>query len=257
MKEKEIRIGTSGWHYNHWYKLFYPDKMPTIEMLAYFTDYFDTVEINNTFYALPQESTFRRWQQTVPRGFIFAVKGSRYITHLKKLIDPEEPLKRFLPLTDLLGEKLGPILFQFPNTWDINLERLRHFLGILPRSRRYAFEFRHPSWHSNSVYALLQEYNAALTIYDFSGRPSPLKLTADFTYVRLHGGPDNGNYSDAELSEWAARIREWSEAGSSVYFYFNNDFHGYAIDNATVLKQKLGLKKEGRAETPAVQRKLY
>ena len=240
MNEKQIWIGTSGWHYNHWYKLFYPDKMPTAEMLSYFTHHFDTVEINNTFYALPLESTFRRWEQTVPAGFRFAVKGSRYITHIKKLMDPEEPLKRFLPLTDLLGRKLGPILFQFPNTWDLNLERLQHFLAVLPRHHRYAFEFRHPSWHIDAVYSLLSDYKAAFTIYDFGGHPSPLQVTTDFVYVRLHGGSDNGNYTDAEISQWAKRVLEWREANKRVLLYFNNDFQGFAINNGIALKRKLG-----------------
>ncbi len=247
-----IRVGTSGWHYAHWRGNFYPHDLPAGHWLAYYTRQFPTIEINNSFYQLPGEETFRQWYAATPPGFVFAVKASRFITHMKKLTDPQASTAKFFERVDLLGEKLGPILFQLPPHWRLNLERLDAFLGALPSGRRYAFEFRDPSWLEPSVYEGLAKHNAALCIYNFNRQTTPREVTADFIYVRLHGpgGPYQGKYSPQELDEWAREITAWSQPGPeqaepgkakerSVYCYFDNDMAGYAPQNAQELVQEL------------------
>ncbi|HEY9854310.1 MAG TPA: DUF72 domain-containing protein, partial [Stenomitos sp.] len=161
----EIRIGTSGWHYAHWHGTFYPAELPTSAWLDYYCRCFDTVEINNSFYRLPSETTLAAWRDAVPAGFSFAAKASRYLTHMKKLKDPESALHTFLPRLEALGPTLGPILFQLPPRWRLNLERFAAFLAVLPRTHRYAFEFRDPSWHVSEVYALLRRHGMAYCVY--------------------------------------------------------------------------------------------
>jgi uncharacterized protein YecE (DUF72 family) len=184
-----IYIGTSGWHYDSWRGPFYPEDMQAEDFLGYYAARFQTVEINNTFYQLPGTDTFVRWSDTVPAGFIFAVKASQYITHMKKMKDPEEPLTNFLGRVETLGAKLGPVLFQLPPRWHFDEERLLSFLRVLPEAHQYAFEFRDPSWFNEEAYSLLEKHNAAFCIYDLAGRTSPERITSDFAYVRLHG-PD-------------------------------------------------------------------
>ncbi|HEX6466537.1 MAG TPA: DUF72 domain-containing protein [Terriglobales bacterium] len=247
----EIRIGTSGWHYKHWLGNFYPEKLPASKMLAYYYEQFDTVEINNSFYMLPKFETMQGWREATPKNFRFAVKASRFITHNKKLKDPQNALDKFLPRAEALGEKLGPILFQLPPAWRVNTERLAEFLEALPRYHSYTFEFREPSWISDPVVKILQDYNAAFCIYDIGGYHSPIHVTANWAYVRLHG-PGNkyqGSYSPEALGKWAAQIREWSTNLKAVYVYFDNDQAGYAAQNALTLREMLGLsvKKTPRA----------
>ena len=239
MAPAEIHIGCSGWHYKHWLGIFYPEKLPTVKMLELYAKTFSTVEINNTFYALPQEKTVQRWHELAPSGFIFAVKASRYITHVKKLNEAEQALERFFPIVEHLQEKLGPILFQFPPQWKLNLERLQQFLPLLPRSHGYAFEFRHPSWYDAAVYETLRKYNIAFCIYDRDLVETPLEITADQIYIRLHGsGPAyGGNYLTEHLRPWADRLLRWKQNVRHIWFYFNNDWRGYAIDNALELRQ--------------------
>ncbi|HEU5336236.1 MAG TPA: DUF72 domain-containing protein, partial [Terriglobales bacterium] len=172
-----VHIGTSGWHYKHWCGPFYPEKHSPAKMLNFYLAHFDTVEINNSFYKLPSEQTFANWRQATPAGFCFAVKASRFLTHNKKLKDPENALHNFLPRAQALKEKLGPILFQLPPRWRINLERLREFLQVLPRHHRFAFEFREPSWNTEEVYAVLRRYNAAYCIFELDRYTSPLQVT--------------------------------------------------------------------------------
>ena len=236
-----IRIGTSGWHYNHWRDRFYPDKLPASRMLAHYAAQFDTVELNNSFYRLPSESAFRDWRDTTPANFRFAVKASRFITHMKKLKDPEPALANFLPRAEILGRKLGPILFQLPPWWELNLERLEAFLEALPRGHRYCFELRNATWHTPEVFAALRSHNAAFCIYEIAGFQSAHDLTADFAYVRLHGpgGAYQGSYSDATLAEWAQRIREWQRRLKQIYIYFDNDQEAFAARNALRLKELL------------------
>ena len=226
----KIHIGTSGWHYRHWVGTFYPAGTPSSRMFAFYQNVFDTVELNNSFYRLPTPEAFAAWRDAAPPNFCFAVKGSRFLTHNKKLKEPEQALQNLLPRAEILGSKLGPILFQLPPKWKANLERLEQFLQALPPSHRYVFEFREPSWHAAPVYEILRRYNAAYCIYELAGFHTDLIVSADFTYVRLHG-PGNkyqGSYTKAKLREWAERIAKWSEQLKAVYIYFDNDDSGYA-----------------------------
>jgi uncharacterized protein YecE (DUF72 family) len=208
-------------------------------MLAYYCEKFDTVELNNSFYHLPKKSSLEAWRDSTPAGFCFAAKGSRFLTHMKKLKDPEQGLRRFLDAIEVLEHKLGPILFQLPPNWELDLDRLANFIGFLPRKHRYAFEFRNATWSVPEVYALLARHNIAYCIFHLAGEQSPLQVTADFTYVRLHGpgGKYQGSYSDAALSEWAARIGKWRRELKAACIYFDNDQAGYAAQNALRLKE--------------------
>jgi uncharacterized protein YecE (DUF72 family) len=183
--------------------------------------------------------TFRAWRQATPKDFRFAVKASRFITHNKKLKDAEDSLGRFLPRAEALGTKLGPVLFQLPPRWKPNLQRLQDFLSLLPRGHRYAFEFREVSWNSAAVYELLRSHNAAFCIYELGGYQSPIEVTADWAYVRLHGpeGRYQGRYRVGVLRRWAARIVEWSAQLKAVYVYFDNDEFANAPTNALQLKR--------------------
>jgi uncharacterized protein YecE (DUF72 family) len=239
----DVRIGTSGWHYAHWAGRYYPEGLPPSQMLSHYVADFDTVELNNSFYHLPKESSFANWRDSVPSRFRFAVKGSRFITHMKKLKDPGEALANFLPRVDLLGRKLGPILWQLPPRWHVNAERLERFLEALPRRHRYAFELRDLTWITPEISELLRRYNAAFCIYELAGYLSPLELTADFTYIRLHGPTSHkyqGSYDDATLRSWARRIRKWSKTLKAIYVYFDNDDSAYAVRNAMRLKELVG-----------------
>jgi uncharacterized protein YecE (DUF72 family) len=234
-----IRIGTSGWHYKHWVGKFYPAKLPASRMLAYYYERFDTVEINNSFYMLPKIETLAAWRDATPKHFEFAIKASRFLTHNKKLKEPENALNNFLPRADALGKKLGPILFQLPPKWRINFDRLAEFLDALPQYHRYTFEFREPSWLTQPVYDLLRKHNAAFCIYELSGFHSPIEITADWAYVRLHGpgGKYQGSYSDQIMRAWADRIANWTDQLKSIYVYFDNDQDGFATFNALTLKK--------------------
>lgn len=213
-------------------------------MLAYYIRFFDTVEINNSFYRLPLENALADWRDSTPPGFLFAMKGSRFLTHMKKLKDAELGLERFLQRAEILRAKLGPILFQLPPQWEVNQPRLEEFLRILPKHHRYAFEFRNTSWNTRFIYELLSEYNAAYCIFHLAGLQSPIEVTADFAYVRLHGpgGKYQGSYSDAELNQWTRRIAKWKRDGLDVYVYFDNDDSGYAAQNALSLKRAVSAK---------------
>jgi uncharacterized protein YecE (DUF72 family) len=209
-------------------------------MLEYYIRYFDTLELNNSFYRLPTIDAFDGWRDSTPDNFIFAVKASRYITHNKKLKDPENALDNLIPRAEHLGRKLGPVLFQLPPRWKVNPERLETLLEVLPREHRYTFEFRETSWVSPEINRILQRYNAAFCIYELAGYHSPFEVTADFTYVRLHGpaaGKYQGSYSNAQLKTWAQRIEDWARQLKAVYIYFDNDQSGYAPENALKLKK--------------------
>lgn len=234
-------IGTSGWVYRHWMGVFYPPRLPGNQQLSFYARHFSTVEVNFSFYRLPERSVFESWRAQTPDGFLFAVKGSRYLTHLKKLRDPDEPLSRLMERARGLEEKLGPILFQFPPTWPLDAERLRQFLQALRpyTPQRYAFEFRHQSWLAPQVYELLAQAGAALCLPVHPQVPLDLRLTAPWTYVRMHGGQWSVGYSDDELAAWAGRIRSFQEKGADVYVYFNNDPEGHAVRDAQRLRQLL------------------
>lgn len=207
-------------------------------MLDYYARDLETVEINNSFYRLPSSDTFEAWKDSTPPGFCFAVKGSRYLTHQKKLLDPAPALKRLLSAARHLGPKLGPMLFQLPPHWGFNLERLSRFLRALPSSHRYSIEFRDTTWHTAEVYRLLEKHNVAFCLFELGGCITPIEVTADFIYVRLHG-PGNkyqGDYPSATLKAWCRRIRQWIGCRKDVYVYFDNDQGGYAINNAKTLR---------------------
>nr|MBC7244653.1 DUF72 domain-containing protein [Chloroflexota bacterium] len=238
-------IGTSGWVYPHWRGILYPWELPTSQWLKHYVTYFDTVEVNNTFYHLPSEQAFRAWKEEAPEGFRYAVKASRYITHMKKLNGVEAALALFLERSRLLGERLGPILYQLPPRWVCNTERLHDFLHLLPGDLHHVFEFRHSSWLEESVFALLEAHGAAFCIVSLPDFPCVLRATAPFVYIRLHGAEAKYGscYREEELQWWAEQIIGFLEGNHDVYAYFNNDAFGYAVENALRLKdlvKKLG-----------------
>ena len=235
----KIHIGTSGWHYKHWLGTWYPEGTRPNEQFAYYRERFQTVEINNSFYRLPSLETFAAWRKAAPRGFLYSVKASRYITHMRKLLEPEQSFEKFWTHVAVLKEKLGPILFQLPPRWNINTERLAHFLAALPKKRRYAFEFRNATWYHDEVYALLNEHDCAFCIYELAGHLSPPAVTSSFVYVRLHGPGAKyaGSYDDAQLKSWARKCRAHARKGRDVFLYFDNDEAGYAAFNAQRLRE--------------------
>lgn len=234
-------VGTSGWSYPHWKGPFYPEELPNARFLEYYARQFQSVEINSSFYRLPAEHTLRQWYTAVPDDFIFAAKASRYITHMKKLRDPRQTVQPFLERISLLGEKLGPILFQLPPRWRFNASRLALFLRTLSRQFRYAFEFRDQTWLNDETFDLLAGSNAAHCIYDLNGFVSPEKITTDIAYVRLHGpgGPYEGSYGSSALNDWAASFSAWRRRCEAVYCFFDNDQSGYAPENAQRLQTML------------------
>ena len=234
-------IGTSGWMYDHWKGPFYPPDIETEAMLPTYAEAFRTVEVNNTFYQLPDSETIALWRQRAPDDFLFTVKANRYITHMKNLLDPEEPVNNLIDRVSGLGRQLGPILFQLPPGWHINEDRLASFVGVLPPSGRYAFEFRHPSWYAPKIYEILADHNCAFCIHDHTDAPSPRETTADFIYLRFHGpeGKYSRRYPEEALTSWAERMRRWQNEGQDIFAYFNNDAEGYAVENAKMLKTRL------------------
>jgi uncharacterized protein YecE (DUF72 family) len=237
-----IRIGTSGWVYNHWRELFYPPSLKQAEWFSYYARQFDTVEINNSFYRLPSAETFTAWRQGAPPGFLFAVKASRYLTHMKKLLDPQEPLKLFFERADHLDDSLGPILYQLPPRWRVNLPRFEAFLAALPRGYLHAVEFREASWLIEEVFRLLERYDVAHCIHDMHPLEVPPRVASRAVYLRFHGVTRyGGSYPAETLAFWGRRIHAWQSEGRDIYAYFNNDIGGYALQNAATLKRMLGL----------------
>ena len=245
-RERAVRIGCSGWNYAHWrHGVVYPPRLPASRWLDHYATLFDTVEINATFYRLPRVPAVARWVEQSPPGFLFAVKASRYLTHVKRLAELGEGLdlfyERIRPLVE--SPKLGPILWQLPPTFRRDDDRLARALGAFPPGR-HCVEFRHPSWFAEEVYELLRAHGVALVIGD---RPEvhafqSHELTADFTFVRFHYGARGrrGNYSERELEEWARRIESW-RAHVDVYAYFNNDWEGFAVRNGLWLRRRLAV----------------
>lgn len=239
---KHVWIGCSGWNYPHWRETVYPKGVPIRRWLEHYATLFDTVEVNYTFYRLPPRSAVERWVEHTPPGFLFTVKASRFLTHMRRLTDMGTGLERFYERIEPLIEssKLGPVLWQLPENFRRDDERLSFALGCLPPGR-HCFEFRHPSWFVPEVYALLREHGLALAIGDHPGRPFQThELTADWTFVRFHYGRRgrNGNYSKRELEEWQRRISAW-RSRVEVFAYFNNDWEGFAVENALWLKRHL------------------
>ena len=234
-----ILIGCSGWNYKDWRGPFYPAKgCPTSRWLEFYAQHFPTVEINSTFYRLASRDAVARWLTQTPDDFVFAPKISRYITHIKRLTDMDQAVERFYERIEPLARspKMGPVLWQLPENFHRSDERLGHALDRLPPGR-HAFEFRHPSWFHDDVYAALREHEVALVIGEDPERPfQTYEFTTDFTFIRFHGGKRGryGNYSDSELREWADRVRPWARE-RQVFAYFNNDWNAYAIGNARLL----------------------
>lgn len=236
-----VWIGTSGYVYRHWRKgVFYPNGLPARGELGYYATRFHTVELNNPFYRLPTPEMFDRWRDTTPPGFQFAVKASRYITHIKRLRDVSDELALFRERAERLGPKLGPILFQLPPNQQIDLDRLSGFLLLLSAGHKWALEFRHPSWHTREVYQLLTNHRVALCIPVGGGLHPDRITTAPFTYIRMHRGLEpRGGYTREELGAWAAQIGALQRHDKEVYIYFNNDWEGFAIRDAMTLEELL------------------
>jgi uncharacterized protein YecE (DUF72 family) len=237
-----VRIGCSGWNYPHWRERVYPKGLPQRRWLEHYAELFETVEVNNTFYRLPKRESVAAWVEQSPPGFLFAVKASRFLTHMKRLTDMGQGVRRFYERIEPLARspKMGPVLWQLPENFHLNGERLATALGQLPPGR-HCFEFRHPSWFCDEVYALLREHGAALVIGDHPQRPFQThELTADWTFIRFHHGSRGrgGNYSERELEEWAERFSDW-RGRVEVLAYFNNDWMGYAVRNGLALKRML------------------
>jgi uncharacterized protein YecE (DUF72 family) len=237
-----FRVGCSGWLYPHWRGSFYPKELRTSDWLARYASVFDTVELNNSFYRLPEAERFEAWRKQTPAGFLFAVKASRYLTHMRKLKEPAEPLDLFFSRARFLGSKLGPVLYQLPPRWKCDPERMATFLDALPPRRRHAVEFRDPSWYREDIFAMLERRRAALCIHDMRGSESPRRVTAPFVYLRFHGTGTRygGRYPLAMLRKEAAWILGRLESALDVYAYFNNDAGGHAPRDAVRLRDLVG-----------------
>jgi uncharacterized protein YecE (DUF72 family) len=231
-----LRIGTSGYHYGHWRGVFYPKDLPKNEWFSHYAGRFDTVEINNTFYRLPETTTFAAWQRQAPKGFCYALKFSRYGSHIMRLKQPRETINKFLRRANRLGVFLGPILVQLPPNWKADPDRLAAFLKAAPKEKRWAVEFRDPRWLCDEVFAILKERGSALCIHDMIDH-HPQVVTAGWVYLRFHGDRYSGCYSHRFLTTRAAEIRQYLTEGLDVFAYFNNDAQGYAVQNATDLKR--------------------
>jgi len=235
-----VRIGCSGWQYKHWRGDFYPADLPPDRWLEFYVARFDTVEINNSFYRLPEPRVFASWRRRAPPGFIYAVKASRFLTHMKKLKDPAEPLSRFFSHARQLGPTFGPVLYQLPPRWPVNVERLESFLQELPPKRRHAIEFREPSWYSDEVLALLSHHRVALCLHDMKGSATERVAIGPFIYLRFHGTTRyGGRYDDETLQGWAEWLAPHIERGVGIYAYFNNDVGGHAPRDAIRLREAI------------------
>jgi uncharacterized protein YecE (DUF72 family) len=247
-KTPRLRIGCSGWNYKSWSGRFYPAGMPASEWLNFYLAHFDTVETNATFYRLPTREAFVRWREQTPDGFVMAIKASRYLTHLKRLLHPEEPVARLFEHAAGLGSRLGPILYQLPSSLTCEPERLARLLAVLPRQLetddglvgplQHVFEFRHPSWYVTDTFALLQEHGAALCLHDMAGSAIDGPAVGPFTYVRFHGatGKYFGSYGDDVLAGWARRLAAEWRRGRDVYAFFNNDPDAVSTGDARRLR---------------------
>jgi uncharacterized protein YecE (DUF72 family) len=238
-----IRVGTSGWYYDHWKELFYPAGLAKSKWFEHYARFFDTVEINNTFYHLPKERTMQRWHEIAPRGFLYTVKASRYITHIRKLKDAAEPLERFFDRVGLLKNKLGPILYQLPPSLHKNLDLLASFIKLLTKKRTAVFEFRHKSWYEDDTFELLSQHGVGFCIHDMPDKESPRVVTADVIYIRFHGttGRYAGSYPKSVLQKWAQWLKDQTKKARAIYIYFNNDIDGHAIKNAKQLKKLMNI----------------
>lgn len=234
-------IGTSGWYYNHWRGRFYPEEMDKRDWLDYYSRHFPTVEINATFYRMPFENMVKGWARRAPEGFLYAVKGNRRITHLKKLVDVRSDLADYFRRVELLGEKLGVVLWQLPPSLHVDTPRLRSFLKQLPREWRHAVEFRHRSWLCSEAFDVLSGFGVAAVSVSSTRMPADFTITADFVYYRFHGLKDGyaHDYTREELAPWADQARRALQDGRDVFVYFNNDAEARAPKNARELMQMI------------------
>jgi uncharacterized protein YecE (DUF72 family) len=239
---KQVHVGCSGWVYKHWRGIFYPEGLPQKRWFERYAEEFDTVEINASFYRLPLATTFEGWREKAPAGFHYAVKVNRFITHMKKLIDCEEEVDRFIALARPLGDKLGPLLYQLPPSLHKNIQRLDAFLSRLPKDLEQVVEFRHKSWYDEEVLSVLDRHGIGFVAHDMKGLVSPRWASGRTAYVRFHGagGKYWGRYSDEALIAWTDWCLEQVRSGKSCWCYFNNDIHGHAIEDARTLKSMVG-----------------
>ncbi len=237
MKAKNF-IGTSGFSYSHWKGIFYPEDLPSSKFLEFYAENFDTVEMNSTFYHTPRDTTIQNWVKKTPVNFVFSVKASKFITHIKRLKDAKESVEKFLQKAELFGDKLGVILFQLPPSLKKDTALLSEFIEDLDKSKKYTIEFRHKSWLSDEVYDILKKNNIAFCISDTPRYPYAEVITANFSYVRLHGHTQlyASEYTQEQLEHYAEFIMRNNKKGISFYVYFDNDFYGHAVKNARELK---------------------
>jgi uncharacterized protein YecE (DUF72 family) len=240
-----VLIGTSGWHYDSWRGPFFPKGLPLKNQLQYYSSQLPTAELNGVFYRTPTREAVRAWREQTGKNFVFAWKASKFITHWKRLSDKSvNSLELLENRLSLLGPKAGPILFQLPPSFEADPDRLAAFIKLLPKKRRYSFEFRHPSWYVPAILRMLSAQNIALCISDHHDAPAPWRRTADFVYVRGHGpqGRYKGHYRPQTLAAWAKRIRSWKKQGCDVFVYFDNDQKSAAPADALKLQQLLGIR---------------
>ena len=231
-------VGTSGWHYDHWRHQFYPEGLAKAKWLEFYATHFTTVEINNSFYRLPSEAAFAVWRDSSPGDFAFAMKVSRFITHIKRLKNTQEAVGNFISRARVLGKKMGPLLYQLPPNMHRDDDRLDSFLSALPRGLKHVIEFRHQSWLGDGIFEILHKHNAGLCVFDMPSFSCPLVATADFAYVRFHGSASlySSSYSDEELAGWAKKLINLARNLEAVYIYFNNDAEAFAVKNAMTLR---------------------
>lgn len=234
-----VVIGTSGWQYDDWRAVLYPQGVPKARWLEHFTTVFPAVEVNNTFYNLPKEKTFADWATRTPEGFTFACKASRFITHIRRLQDVSEPVTTFVERASVLGPKLGPVLYQLPPSQKRDDKLLEAFLDVLPSHPRAAIEFRNETWYDPAVFKALRAFDVALCVADGPKHRTPVELTASWGYLRLHGLEDEASYGEEKLAEWAGTVAGLAERGDPLYVFFNNDLAGAAVRDALLLTEKV------------------
>lgn len=239
MKENNFNIGTSGWSYAGWLGNFYPEKIKSNLILPYYATLLDSVELNNSFYQIPSAKNVQIWTEITPAHFVFSCKANRYITHFKKLEDTKETVEKLLDAFSNFEDKLGPILFQFPPYWPIDIPRLHTFIEQLPKRYLYTFEFRHKSWFCEELYELLHKYKLSLCFYNHKMLRAPEIVTGQFIYIRMHGPNEEayqGSYEDATLLEYAQKFINWRKEGKAIYCYFDNDEKANAPKDAQRLR---------------------
>lgn len=243
MHPNNFYIGTSGWSYAGWLGNFYPEKIKSTLILPFYAKTFDSVELNNSFYQIPKEKNIKTWVEITPADFIFSCKANRYITHYKKLEDVRETVEKLIHAFSNFEQKLGPILFQFPPYWPVDLPCLQKFITELPQKYLYTFEFRHKSWFCEGLYELLDTHQMALCFYDHKAYQSPEIVTSQFIYMRMHGPSENayqGAYEEETLTKYAQKFISWQKEGKAIYCYFDNDEKANAPKDALRLKEMIG-----------------